>query len=207
MKHLINMVAVAAALILAACQAYEPVAHSVSSNQAPVTACVIGGLGYPITSPVGGITADLRARGVYVLEAGPGSWPDVSFCNIIIGHSLGVDAALKAPHGKRLIISVDAFTHRYCPEGATVIDIYNSNHSFPTTGPLACARRSIAINSGFGLAGHINAPIAAQPTVIAIVDEYLIASARPPVSLPSDGPMQASQERPVEPSAVLLNIR
>jgi hypothetical protein len=159
---------------------------------------VIGGLGYPITSPVGRITADLRARGINALEAGPGNWPDVSFCDVIIGHSLGVDAALSAPDGKRLIISVDAFTHRSCPQGATVVDIYNSNHSFPTTGPLACAQRSIAIDSGFGLAGHINAPIAAWPTVIEVVDEYLIASARPAVT-----PKPAPQVHPGEPSAGL----
>jgi hypothetical protein len=171
--------AVAAMLILCTCSGYEPGAHSVSWTRPAVTACVIGGLGYPVTSPVDRITADLRARGIQVVEGGPDNWPEVSYCDIIIGHSMGVDEALKAAPGKRLIVSIDAFTRRHCPEGATVVDIYNTNHSFPATGPFACAQRTIAIDSGFGLGGRINAPIAAWPTAIQIVDEYLMALARP----------------------------
>ena len=145
--------------------------------QTPVTACVIGGLGYPITSPVDGISEDMRARGITVAEGGPGNWPEISFCDIVVGHSMGVEVALKAAPGKRLIIAIDAFTHSKCPEGATVVDIHNINYSFPTTGPLACAQRTIGIDSGFGLAGHISAPIAARPLVVQIVDEYLTTPA------------------------------
>ncbi len=140
-------------------------------------ACVIGGVGYPLASPVGGISEDLRARGLNVVEGGPGEWPAISSCDIVIAHSAGVSVALRAAPGKRLIISIDAFTQHGCPEGATVVDIYNTNHSFPTTGPLACAQRRIGIDSGFGLAGHINAPVAARPLVARIVDEYLLGPA------------------------------
>ena len=124
-------------------------------------------------SPVSGIAADMRTRGFQVVEGGPGEWPEISSCDIIISHSMGVDVALKAAPGKRLIISIDAYTRRGCPGDATVVDIYNTNHSFPTTGPLACAQRKIGINTGFGLPGHIDAPIAARPLVGQTVDEYL----------------------------------
>jgi hypothetical protein len=178
-EKLINTLAVGAALLLCACAGYQPLAQSVHPARASLTACVIGGLGYPITSPVQGISEDLRASGIKVVEGGPGDWPTISSCDIIVGHSLGVDAALKAPAGKRLIISIDAFTYSGCPAGATVVDIHNTNHSFPTTGPLACAQRTIGIDSGFGLVGHIGAPIAARPLVVQIFDEYLATSNSP----------------------------
>jgi hypothetical protein len=179
LKYLTRTAAVLALLILCACARSQPVALSGSPTRTSDTACVIGGLGYPITSPVNRITADLRARGIKTVEAGPGDWPQVSFCDIIIGHSLGVDTAFEAVPGKRLIVAIDAFTRRQCPKGSTVVDIYNTNRSFPTTGPLACAQRTIAIDSGFGLAGHIHSPVTALPTVIEIVDKYLKASAHP----------------------------
>jgi hypothetical protein len=177
LKPPINISAVGAALILCSCLGNEPIAHAVRPTHAAVTACVIGGLGYPITSPVGGISEDMRARGITVVEGGPGDWPAISSCDIVVGHSLGVDAALKAAPGKRLIIAIDAFTRSQCPADATVVDIHNTNQSFPTTGPLACAQRTIGIDSGFGLAGHVNAPVAARPLIVQIVDEYLTAPA------------------------------
>jgi hypothetical protein len=176
LKHLLILAVVAAALILSACSEYQPGSRRVSSTQPSFKACVIGGVGYPITSPVGRITADLRALGIKALERGPDNWPEISSCDVIIAHSLGVDIALRAKSGKRLIVAIDAFTHRHCPQAATVVDIYNSDDSFPTTGLLACAQRIIAIDSGFGLWGHIKAPITASPTVAKIVREYLTST-------------------------------
>ncbi len=135
----------------------------------PMRALVIGGLGWPATSYVNQFEDDLKALGYEVDIRGPGNWAelDLSQYRVLVGHSLGGRAALQAPAGTRLIITIDPYLAGWqrCPVGAQCVNYYNAGHSWLGFGPVRGAENIDCLVENCGIASMI--PVVGHMTVSA----------------------------------------
>lgn len=156
----------ATALVALACMSCSTTPNIGPANGEPPggeeTACLVRGLGGPITSYVEAGRKALEALGfrVVVNDAGVSS-EALEPCGVIVAHSAGAVPAL-GTRGGRLIFIIDGFASllHHCPAVATCINFYNPGDLLG--GPLAGARNINCLTS-CGLLDKI--PLVAHETM------------------------------------------
>ena len=164
-------IALLLAFFCAGCVASPP---TVASNGQ--TACLVRGLGGPLTSYLTAGRGALEALGYRVAVHDMGALPaDLADCSVIVAHSAGAVPALEMK-GPRLIFVIDGFASmlQRCPSGARCVNFYNLGDVLSET--LAGARNvncftDCGVLDAVPLLAHMTMP--ASPAVWAMIEQEI----------------------------------